>query len=287
MILSCNKPSCYFLLPMRENDLNFRIKSIYRTLICFKHAMYEALPVIGNFKIHIHINQANDVKINRVLYNNNIFTFLKPFPYFITISGELGKIPSINFGLMLTRHDKYNLFFCVDNDIIFDSFVIRKMIETQTREKREATVCMKMPLINKESTCFQKTHAYFFQCLFEEGIGPKRPTGSLYCVDPYRIDSFPLICNEADYLMSKNISRTDIVIFSEQAKSFEKEVSRRIRLYESAKSIGFLRFNDDPDFIKRLLKKAEFKSGILKSDRFVTSANLYFKIISEISAVGI
>jgi len=278
-------PNCFVFLPIRWKDLFNRQLQIRRTLRCLAAALQHASPLIGEWHTHIHINcipQADSCFAHAMLEE---FCSQHPLCPSYSHASDIGKIHSINRGLHIARDHKAHIFICVDNDIKFSVHAIRRLIEAFLKHRGSGITCAKMPALSANSSKFQRNHSYFFEVMFELGIGPVRPTGSLYAIDPTAIPQFPANCNEGDYLDSLKLQQSGLVIRSELSSDMETEISRRVRLWESSCAIRYVRFNDDEEFMTRLLDGASRKHAILRSKRFLDSKDTYFAILRGMKSI--
>lgn len=282
-------PTCLVYVPLRCADLNGRNEEFHRALQCICSALRAAGPVIGSWQMHFDVNKIRDAQAHTIAMStkrlSEVCHYVDLPPASFSVTAERGKIPAINRGLALARERKADLFICVDNDVVFDRGSIRKLLEDYLSHGGSGVTCLKLPSLSPRSTHFQRVHSHFFEVAFALGIGPRRSTGSLYAIDPWAIPAFPPHCNEADYLDCLGVHQSSVVVRSPISANLSIEVQRRVRLWNDAASIGYRRFNDDEDFISRLLAKASLRYSVLRSERFVESKKMYLNVIRLLNSL--
>lgn len=276
--------NCFFLLPIRSADFERRWHQMQVTYRCVRRAILDATPLLGQFRIFISINGQLPASLDPRAVAR-FFDVLNPLPFRIGFSSISDKIETVNSGIAMARNDLADLFFSIDNDIVFDSWAVRKMIETHQTLRQVGVACKKCPLIHKKSTAFQCAYSYSFQVSFATDLFPKRPTGSLYCIDPESLTEFPPGCNEGDYLASRAVPISNVVIYSEFPQTFEEEISRRCRLRRASRAMGFDRPTDNVELMADIVRTASVSSSVLRSENFLRSMLLYNRIFAAVDKI--
>jgi len=271
---------CLFLMPVRADDFHTRALAMQRAYRCLSAAIAEVTPSLSDCVLVLAINDPRSALPG----TSDVLRVLSPFRSLhveIVWSMELGKVPAVNMGLEMARSCRADLFFCVDNDIVFDRDAVDRLVQQYGRARHSGLVCKKAPLLTVSSTDFQRIYSVSFRLSFAFDIFPKRPTGSLYCVDPTAICAFPAGCNEGDYLAQCGVPFSDVTIYSEFPQTFEDEVARRTRLADGARSIDHRRPTDDLDLMYWILRTTTAPPDVVTSQSFLDSISLYERVLSS------
>lgn len=252
--------------------------------ICLRKAIIEASPELACFHILAYINGESVTRLDP-LSIVRVLDVLDPLPVQLIAAVNPGKVTAVNSALTMARRRHSDLLFCVDNDIVFEPAAIRCMIELHRKWHRGGVACKKAPLVRAGSTRFQCVYSYSFQVSFATGLFPKRPTGSLYCVDPQVITAFPSECNEGDFLAMSDIPLSDIVVLSEFPRTIEEEVRRRVRLRYGSRSIGYSRPADNLHLMNDILQATTIHSSIIRSASFLESMSTYERVFSTVEGL--
>jgi len=273
--------TCYFFLPIAFNQVITRKAKLFRVLLDLSANIKSALPLISDFKIHIHLNGLPPDDFDYIRY---VVSLNRIVSVDITTSTAAvsDKILAVNLGLEKARAGNYDLFFCVDNDLRIPTVTVRLMLETFASNKCEGVVCEKAPLVTHASTEFQQSYSYFIGLALNYQIFPnRRPTGSFYCVDPLRLSAFPLVSNEGDYLTRFKIIHTNTFVYSEYPHCETDEVSRRRRISLASDSLNYVRDIQNFEFVNHIERKFPFPSE-LQSDLFWRAFFTYKSVIERI-----
>lgn len=266
---------------------------INRIVRCLYVALIEARNEIKRFHVHIHINgidrqlcpftqDATGVNNSYIQIINRICKDLfKLLPnVHITLSPESGKINAVNFGLISARTKQASLFFCVDNDILFFGNTINQIINLYHRNKKifSGVACAKCPYTNQYSSNFQRKYSLCTQLSFKYNLYPKRPTGSFYAIDPFRIIKFPEMSNEGDFLDRQGVLLSELIVYSEFPKTIEAEILRRKRIFTASNNINYTRIHDDIGFLNSRANRQSTQSRLLPAS-YWDSLELYKSVI--------
>lgn len=263
--------SCLFFMPILTSQVHHRTAKIYEAIRSLRASLVYAMPILRQWKFHIHINGNADYEEEFKLLTGLLD--LVKIPTVITASKYTGKINAVNYGISQARKEN-KMFFCVDNDISIPLHATRNMLELfSSANNRDGVTCHKAPLLTENSTDFQRVYSYSVQMSFLYNIYPKRPTGSFYCIDPNRVTRFPENCNEGDYLDRLNILRSWEVVLSEYPATISEEIERRKRLRKSSDAIGYSRIHSESDFLEKGFQK--------NTPSFLVRDDLYIKSIAQ------
>ena len=273
---------CYFFLPVLFSQARQRFSLLCRVLHDLSANIRFAHPKISNFQVHIYLNGSQPRHFDlphyiSALQRNTSLNLT------ITFSAIADKLIAVNRGLEEARNTASNLFFCVDNDILIPRFLLRSMIEIYERDKCEGIVCEKAPVISKGANKFQLLYSSFIDLALRSQIFPnRRPTGSFYCVDPYKLHAFPLNCNEGDFLARSKIIHTNGFVYSAYPASLTEEVIRRRRIAKASDSLDYIRDIQNIEFVNYMERFPPFQRSI-QTDFFWESFYLYKQVIQLMS----
>jgi len=273
-----------FVLPIRANDLVSRWRQLKLSYDCLRKAIIEAMPQMSAFEILACINGESALRFNPS-YVAHAFEVLAPLPVRVSISTKADKIRTVNQGLSIARASAHDLLFVADDDIVFDSTTITRMIRLHLQRNNKGIGCMKAPLVHDGSTDFQRVYSRSFEVSFDMELFPKRPTGSLYCVDPKLVSEFPQGSNDGDYLAVSGVPLSDIVIRSEFPLTLEEEIQRRVRLRRGSCLIGYVRPTDDIQLLNGILNATSQPRAAIERDSFVSSMKVYEIVFSTMESM--
>jgi hypothetical protein len=283
--MKCNRGvNCAFVLPIHSDDFHRRWRSMRAAFTCLRKAIIEATPELGRFQILAYINGESIMGLDPDLIVR-VLDVLNPLPVLVLTTVHPGKVEAVNSALNMARSRQSDLLFCIDNDIVFGPMAIRHMIELNRKWQRGGVACKKAPLVKPGSTRFQRVYSYSFQVSFSTGMFPKRPTGSLYCVDPQVLTTFPSACNEGDFLAVSGIPLSEVIVHSEFPRTMEEEIHRRVRLRRGSRAIGYSRPADNLDLMREILNVTTVHSSITRDARFLESMSLYERVFSTVDGL--
>jgi hypothetical protein len=237
-----------------------------------------SVPLLDRPVVHVHFNGLAADAMDIVL-SNRLVTRL-PAATEVTASVSRGKISAVNFGLRRTLEQQQDAFVCVDNDISFDRFAIRRLLEAFLASGWRGATAVKRPLLDKRSTPFQRLYAHAFLINDVTYTFHLRPTGSLYCIAPDVLPSFPDPSNEGDILERAVIPFSGVRVYSGFAQTFDQEVRRRARLIKASDAIQFVRPTHDLECLERDWRRHHNRFMIVRTRRFEASMRLYCDVLA-------
>jgi hypothetical protein len=274
--------NCYFFLPVAANQLYVRFDKLCRSLQDLTANIRYAGPVISNFYVDIYINGRLPEDFNLTHYIMLLGRYT-PIDFAISIHPIADKIIAVNQGLAKARDGNYDLFFCIDNDILIPKTTVRHMIELFDANNCDGIVCEKAPLVTMRSNEFQQSYSYFIDLTLKFQIFPnRRPTGSFYCIDPMKLYAFPLESNEGDFLTKFSIVHTNTFVYSEYPKSLADEIERRKRIFKASNSLNYIRDIQNIDFVDYIERYPPFPRN-LQDEFFRKAFNTYKQVIERIT----
>ena len=275
----------YFFFPMFHNDFLTREAKIILMVRCFARALRYSAAYINTYKIHLHIN---GTALNEKEFSE-YYQYLKLLfrqDIHLTSSPEAGKLQGINAAIVEARKDGFNLFFCLDNDIVFSEHLIKEIIYKSLADTNSAAITLyKAPYVHATSNEFQRLYSFGIYHSLANNLYQKRPTGSFYCLNLFVFDSFPEGCNEGDYLDRIAIQRCIIPVYSEYPLTFELEIERRRKHLSASKSINYERLHLNKGYLLEQMKKP-FLPNVIKTERYFDALALQFNLIEVINNYG-
>jgi hypothetical protein len=272
-----------FVLPIRADDLISRRGQLALSFNCLREAVIEAVSQMSLFEILVCINGESALGFNPA-YIARALEVLAPLSARITISAKADKISVVNQGLSIARAAEFDLLFVVDDDIEFTSTTVAMMISLHKQLNGKGIGCMKAPLVHNGSTEFQRVYSRSYEVSFDIELFPKRPTGSIYCVDPKLISEFPAGSNDGDYLALCNVPLSGIAVRSEFPPTIEQEIRRRVRLRRASLRTGYTRPTDNIHLLNEILGTTTKPRAAIESKPFLESMKVYETVFSTVES---
>jgi len=264
----------YATIPVRTDSGLLRRKSLRVTVQTLREAIRQA-DRIEDGVIHFAYNGPHEPWPDPLI--RKIIGGLRNIRLRETWTTTPSKIGVVNNGLAEARAASADAFLCVDDDIIIPAGSLVALTSLYRRSGFSGATCAKAPHLGARPTAFQRLYSYAVQVSFRYAIAPKRPTGSLYCINPALLDRFPDGCNEGDVLSRLNLPLSTIPVFSQYPASMELEIARQRRLLRAASLIGFERFHDNGAFASSLLRLRSLPA-VIDRRRFHESLHLWTAI---------
>ena len=182
----------------------------------------------------------------------------------IRLSAVPDKTQAVNEAITVARALNWRKLIICDNDLRVPLETIAAMIRAFNRYNgRRVAVCEKLGLVTPTSTNFQRDFSAFANYVIRKRLIPnRRPSGSLYILDPQTFFGVPTGANEGDYLALQPIVHSNRYIYSEYPPSLEQERRRRLRLTEASDRIGFSRDIQDPNIYAYWITNGSIVDGI-------------------------
>jgi hypothetical protein len=243
----------YLFLPIRASDLAERAQTISAALASIRHAIQHLLQCQPMpLKVHAHLNGPASIT-QKTYWVNHFISMFHPFAV-VTSSPTPNKIACVNYGLSEARKAGSTHFIVIDDDVVFASRTLKRLVDIHTCLDVDAVCSWKYPLIVSESSDFERLFGYATLVNLRLNIY-RAPTGSIYCVDPHRVREFPATCNEGDYLTTlKNFLCDDVSVGSRSSFTLRREIQRRKRINAFSRAIGYQRPHHDPEVLQDLTR---------------------------------
>ncbi len=211
----------------------------------------------------------------------DLVRWLPPGVQSIRVSAVADKVRAVNEAIAMARALNWRRLVICDNDVRVPVTTAAALVRAFDRYSgRRTAVCEKLGLVTPKSTPFQREFSAFANHVITRRLIPnRRPSGSLYILDPRVFPVFPDGANEGDFLTTQPISHTDRYIYSEYPQSLDMERQRRVRLTEASDRIGFRREIQDPGIFEYWMSTGSIVDGI-RSGELLASAVVFGSVMA-------